>query len=294
MEGSRWNSAEEYRAVQGLVREGRYREAVERARQAVQDGDFGRRHSAKLHSQICWIYNEYLPADPEAVLHGEQATRLAELYGEPFVKSEALSRLVVAYCRLGDIDRARAACEQIARVMEEQPLALSAGRADLLMLEALVCEAAGDLEGRIAVLQEAEEAAAAFSVAVVERVQLQLARALIDVGRWAEARKALGVEDNPSIIEPLEWKITRVWLELGEGGPEAAASRAARCLELARRLGQPVVLAEVMALQALVLADAQAGEAERLARQALERAIATGRPDLIRRLRQHLTPLLKP
>jgi tetratricopeptide (TPR) repeat protein len=294
VEGQRWNSAEEYRAVQGLVRDGRYREAMERAQQALLDGQLGRQRAARLHTQLCWVCTEHLPAGPEAVLHGEQAVRLAELLGDAFVKAEALSRLVGAYCRVGDTDRARVACEQIARVLQEQPLALPAGRADLLMLEAMVCSAAGDTPGRILALQEAEQAASAFSIHIVERVQLQLALALIEVGRCDEARRALGEEDTPTVFEPLEWKIARVWLALAEGEAEAASARAASCLRQARRLGAAAVIAEALALQALVTAHTKKDEAESLAHQALQRAIAAGRPDLVSRLRHRLGDLLAP
>jgi tetratricopeptide (TPR) repeat protein len=294
---SRWyNSAEAYRAVQGLVRDGRYREALDRALLVLQDGALGRRHTARLHSQICWLYIEQMHQTcPAAALHGEEAVRMAELVRDQWVRTEALSRLVHAYCRLGDLERARDACREIARELEANDQALVGGHAALLLLEATVALAEGDAESCLSALQLAGELAESFAPALRMRVRLQQALSLLEFGRPVAARQVLGQESPPPGLGPegaLEWDLARAWLAVAELPPDEALSTVDELADRAVSAGHAAVMAQCLALKALLAERAQTGEAECLARQAVQRCLTAGRRDLVSSLRRRLAHLL--
>lgn len=93
------NSAEEYRTVRALVRDGSYSEALVRACRALESGGLGRRHAAKLNGLACWLLTDPLQqSGPTAVLFGEEALRLADQLNDEWIRCETLGRLILAYC----------------------------------------------------------------------------------------------------------------------------------------------------------------------------------------------------
>lgn len=297
MDDSRWyNSAEAYRAVQTLVREGRYQEAVDRAQRVLRDGSLGRKHSARLHSQICWLYMEQMhKACPAATLHGEEAVRLADLVGDQWIRSEALARLVHAYCRLGDLDRARQACRDVARELENNENALTGGTAALLQLEAVIAQAAGDGEGCLSALHLAEELSRGQPPLIRARVYLQKAQAFLEFGRIDEAGEILQdtgptAQAGPEVL--MDWDLARAWHAVMTQPPAEAAPLISDLLERAGAAGQAVIVIQCLALRAQLAERAETGEAFRLARLAVDRCMATGRVDLSRSLRRRLGHLL--
>lgn len=253
------DGAEEYRAVQSMVRANRHQEALERAEAVLRQGRLSRRQAARMHSLICWVLTEELhQVSLVAVLHGEEAVRLASLLGDVWLKCEALTRLTSAYCRMGDVRRAREAVEAIARELELNEGALAGGTAALCVLRATVAAAEEKPEECLALLQQAETESDPSSREVKGRIRTQKLTIFLEHERYAEARAMLeSMEsrgENPA--ESLECEIARAWLALAE--PKANKA-----------------------------------EARRLATLALHRSFAAGRLDLARRFRRKLGDLLE-
>ncbi|HYF95997.1 MAG TPA: hypothetical protein VD969_27610 [Symbiobacteriaceae bacterium] len=297
MDESRWyNSAEAYRAIQALVREGRYQEAVDRSQRVLQEGGLGRKHSARLHSQICWLYIEQMhKACPAAALHGEEAVRLAELVHDQWIRTEALARLVHTYCRLGDLDRARAAFREVARELEQNDSALVGGTAALLQLEATIALAAGEEEACLSALCLAEEFSGAHAPAMRSRACLQRIFALLEFGRHDEAADLLRCTGPTAQAPPdalLEWDLARAWLAAVTRPRHEALPLVNGLQDRAEAAGQAVAVIHCLALRALLAGRGETDEAYRLARLALDRCMTTGRVDFARSLRRRLGHLL--
>lgn len=297
MEESRWHGvAEAYRAVQNHLRDGRWQEALDQAERIFAEGGLGRKHTARLHSQVCWLYTEQLQRIcPAAALHGEEAVRLADMVNDEWIRTEARSRLVHAYCRLGDLERARSTCGDIARDLEKNSAALAGGTAALMQLEATIAMAAGDEEGCLAALSAADDVARDQAPAVQARIRLQKALSLLEYGRTEAAEELLADMAAPAQAAPevrLEWGLARAWLAV-LAQPGANAERQLQGLfDRAAATGNTAILIQCLALMALLAERAETGEASRLARLALERCHATGRHDLSRSLRRRLGHLM--
>lgn len=292
----RWQgSAEEYRAIQALVRSGRYQEALDRAERVLQVGQMGRKHAARLHSLICWLHTDgILRPSPIAALHGEEAVRLAELAGDEWIKCEALSRLVHAYCQMGDAPRAHSACQAIAAEAERNDAVITGGLVALRQLEALVAATAGDVVGCLSRLEEAENVAGKVAPAVAARVRVQKVGALLEHGRYAEASRVLK-QSPPSPqagADALEWEIARAWLAVAESPAEQSRPLLEDVSRRAQASGNTAAAAQCLALQALMAGREGSPEAGSLARQALHRAITAGRLDLAGQFRRRLAALL--
>lgn len=261
MEEIRWNQGmDEYRSVQELVIGGRHREALERARKALMMGRLGRRNAARLNSLVCWIYVTGLQEpSPAAVLHGEEAVRLADLVNDEWVRCEAWSRLIPAYCQLGDLARAEQGCEALSRELERNEMVIVGGWASLWLLRALVALAGGEFQRAERCLQLAEESAGPDLPGVSERIRQQ-----------REVIEALGSPDRTGPVE---------------------ARRRARtaCLEGDGELATAV---RAVTMEALLAEPYDALVAQEHAREALHKAIAIGRADLARMVRRRLAHLL--
>lgn len=250
---------EEYRSVQELVRAGRYQEAVERARRALIRGGLGRRNAALLNSLVCWLYVSLQEPSPAAVLHGEEAVRLAELCKDEWVRAEALARLIPAYCHMGDVARAEQGCERLATELGRNEMVILGGWAAFWMLRTLVAMAAGDLEQAARCLDRAEEAAGPEEPGVSERI-----------AQYRGMIEALGAPDR--------------------AGPVEARRRARTvCLE---GDGDLALTVRGVAVEALLAEPYDALVAQEHAREALHRAITIGRADLARLVRSRLAHLL--
>lgn len=215
------NSAEEFRLIQVLAREGCYQEALERAEQALQGGGLGRKHAAKLFSLVCWLHTMGLRQPcPAAMLAAEEAVRLSYLINDEWVRSEALERLIYACCHIGEIARARAAWEQLSAELERNPAALDEGLCALWTARAAVDFGAGEDEAALAALDRALtyiEAGNLLSQAVLKAAR---APALLGLGRIGEVRKLLAVAPLVATAD-LEWNLTAQALSaLDQGEPE--------------------------------------------------------------------------
>lgn len=261
MEEIRWqNGMEEYRAVQELARGGRYQEALERARRALMGGRLGRRYAARLNSLACWLYVSALEdPTPAAVLHGEEAVRLADLVSDEWIRCEALSRLIPAYCHMGDLRRAEQGCEALARELEKNDAVIPGGWPALWLLRTLVAIAAGELEQAGSYLDRAQEVAGPGAAGVSERIRAH--RVVVE---------ALGAPDRTG----------------------AAEARRRACTVYLEGDGDRAVTVRGVTMEALLAEPHDSLVAQEHAREALQRAIAIGRADLARLVRRRLAHLL--
>lgn len=267
MEESRGqHGVEEYRSVQELVKQGHYHEALERAHGALIQGQMGRRMAARLNSLLCWLYVSGLQEpSPTAVLHGEEAVRLAELCGDAWVRCEALTRLVPAYCQMGDLGRAEQGCEALASELQQNEMVIPGGWGALWLLRALVATAAGDLERAQLCLDEVQGLMQGPPEPDLSPSDLR--RRLKEHQAVIEALRA------PDRTGPVEarWRARTCCLE-GDGD----RAQAVRAVAVEALLAEPV--------------DGPAAQAH--AQVALHRAIAIGRTDLVRLFRRRLAHLL--
>lgn len=294
MEEPRWsNGAEEYRAIQGLVRAGRPREALDRAINVLTSGRIGRRHAARLHSLVCRLHTEDLQqVSPEAALHGEEAVRLAELISDVWIKCEALNRLADAYLQMGDVERAKEAVATIGAEVEKNEGAIDGGTAALYMLRAQVADAEGDAAASLHWLEVAEGICEDLYPEWRERIRQHRMEALLEQGEYAQARRLLESMTTPVEGKSPETELIRAWLALAEARPGEVLPLVEQVLEIAEAEGQFGTAVECMALRALVEEMTNATEARRLARQALQRSFTAGRLDLARRFQRRLAHLL--
>lgn len=301
----RWqNGTEAYRAIQAMVREGRFHEAADATARLLAAGGLSRKQAARLHLQMCWLFTEFFPPGPEAALHGEQALVLADLMNESYLRAEALHRLVLAYCSLGDVGRACEAWEQLAAIVFESDTAIAGGEAALLALRAAVARAEGDEGARLSALERAEAAALRYPDAVGARIRLQRALALLEAGRVGDARPMLGGSQRPPAgVDHAEWALARAWLAAADVGAYGGPAPEAKLLQRAWTLAEGAVRAaraganpgaEALALAVQARLTQVVGEdGGAAARLALERAVAAGRREVAAYLRRSLDHLLQ-
>ncbi|MDB4895243.1 MAG: hypothetical protein JWN15_1505 [Firmicutes bacterium] len=262
MEDSGWyNSAEEFGTLDALVRQGRHLEAIDRARLTLLSGQAGRRSAARLHTLICRLYTEELQQPcPAAILHAEEAVRLAEAVRDPWIKCEALSRIVHACCQVGDRCRAASACDALAAEVERNAAVVPGGHAAVLMLRATVAMAGEEWPLAMALLRQAEAAGSGEAPEVAARVYADKVVVLLASGAYGDARALLA----EPVADP-------------EGESAVAVAR-----ELARAWLAVVSLAE----------GPDPAEASRLAHLTHQRTVCLGRVDMARWLRRRLLQLL--
>ncbi len=294
LEEPRWfNSAEEYRTIQSLARDGSYREALDRAERALQAGNLGRKHTARLHTLMCWLYTGPLHQScPAAVLYGEEALRLADLINDEWVRCEALSRLVPAYSHMAEFARARSAADRLVAEVKRNPLAADGGPVGAHLLQAEVARAAGDLQGALHALDLAEAACDRENQAAKARVRVQRLPVVLALGQLAEARRLLqhSKPEGPELL--LEWDLARAWATLEESGPATGGLVLAGVYGRAIEQGHLGVTVQCLLLQARAASGRDLGAARRLAAQAASRAASAGRRDLVLTLRRQLGALL--
>lgn len=264
LEESRWSqSTDHYRTIQALVREGRREEALDRGVNALLSGQLGRKTAARIHSLLCWLYTQvFHRPSPAAALHGEEAVRLAELIYDPWIKCEALARLVHAYCQLGDISRARATSARLAAEVKKNATVLPGGATTLLLLQATVAATEENWPEVLAALEKAEK---------MGKRESADAAALAEVGALA-----------------------RAWLGLSESHTEQAQVLVERADEKQKAEESPAFRVHCLALQARLEEKRNPAKARRLARITLQRSLETGRLDLTRQVRRTLGHLLWP
>ena len=297
MDDSRWHdSAEEYRAVQTMFRLGHYREALERAKAALVAGYLGRRHAARLHTLICRLYTEELHQTcPAAVLHGEEALRIADLINDDWIKCDTLFWLVQAHARMGDLGRARAACDEVAVELEQNEAVMAGRYASLYLLRAAIAMADENDEHCLVELRQAESMLGQGAVEVAPRVRVMKLGALLANSHYREARRTLdeGAPDvGDEVMLLLDWAVGQVWLATVESPREKALAAIQDLLGRSESAGHVVAGAHCLVLNALLLRDRDPMEARRLGQLGIHRVLAAGRLDVARQFRRLLAPLL--
>jgi len=284
---------EEFRTLQALARDARYHEALERASAALTAGNLGRKQAGRIHSLLCWLYVEGMHQScPAAALHGEEAARLAELIGEPWAECEALCRLVHVYCHLGDITRAKQACDKIADEVEYNPGTLDGGMATVWTLRAVIAAASGDEEGALTALEQAEREAAGGNADIMARIRSRKVTALLSCGRRAQALQVVAQAPTEGPADGLDWAVATAWVTLEASGPAQARPLIEAVMDRAQSSGNLSAEAHCLALQALAEEQRSTQAARRVALQAVSRAMTAGRVDLVHQFRRRFQALL--
>lgn len=286
------SGVEEFRQIQCLARTGQMEEAQERALQLLETPRLSRKLEAKVHHLICRLYIEgFSRPGLSAALHGEEAVRLADLLHDPWLKCEALTTLIRAYCRLGDFVRAEAACAEVEAAADRNPGVVSGGPAAAWALRAEVLLAQQDLEGASAALVRAE--ATARQVVGGARVVPDLRALQVELlllRNQREGARHLLTTDTLSDDLRTDWQ--RAWLAVLEMPEPGAALAALALLERAQAEGNEGGIAQALALRALVDAHQGREGAPATARLALNRAMDAGRVDLAGQIRRQLSDML--
>ncbi len=291
-----FNSAEEYRAVQGLVRGGKYRDALVRAERALMVGRLGRKHTARLHSLICWLYTEGLHRTcPAAILHGEEAVRTAGLVSDAWVKCEALSRLVQAYCHMGQGDRAQEALDAIRAEFDRNPGVLTGGHPALCLLAATVAVTRGEERVGLALLKEGE-GLAEQDATVHARLRTQRAFILLGQGALEQVRSLVreGIaQEETAQTARLEWRAAGAWLAAETEAPARVWPDVNGLQDEAASADHvPTIIRTLAAKARLAQRSSDMKEARRLAHLAFSRTLSAGRMDLARQLQRQLAGLV--
>lgn len=282
------NSADEYRTVKALVRDGNYREALERAARAIQTAGLGRKHMAKLHSLSCWLLTEPLQqSGPQAVLFGEEALRLADLVNDEWIRADALARLITAYCHVGDLNRARAAAHRLESELNRNPAALDGGRATFWTLRAGILSTAGLDEPALRALERAEAEVEPHAVHYHTLLPALLLQTLVCLGRCDEAGGLIDRHRTAPVGDAeLEWQLGKVWLTFRQAGATAARPQLEALIDRARTAGLIGLEARTTMLLAQSLGPEQGDRGYALRARAISLALSAGRMDLAMRLKR--------
>jgi tetratricopeptide (TPR) repeat protein len=295
------SGAEEYQRLLGLLDERRYDEALVRARVALETGESGDLLRAKTHNLLCWCFIEGLKlTSPEAVLHGEEAVRLASNLGERALQLQAMCNLASAYHQVGAFDQARKTYQEIVVHLTRAPDLVPGGLIIAHQGLAFLDFVQGDCEAALGHLREAEALCAdeehRFFLADLCRRQ---ALVLLKQGCPEEAAQVLGrIAEGAyaSGARSLWWKthlsFTRARIELALGHWGQARALGLNTLALARELGDLPVMAEANCLLALVDAAEGRKDAYKRARKAMAFAIHSGRRDVVSDIRDRLKDVL--
>jgi tetratricopeptide (TPR) repeat protein len=294
MEEPHWQgSAEEYRTIQGLARAKRFDEALKRAGHVFVTGQLGRKHTARLHILLCRMYMDDLYQTGNiAILHGEEAVRLARAVHDNWIQCEAQTLLVRAYYQLLDRDRANPLCQAIMHEVDKNSAVIPGGTTTVLLLRAGLAWLEGDTAAQLDLIEQAEEFAAHEASTMYAQVRVTHIVCLIDMGRLDEAQELFD-EFGDCVAAALEWELLRGWLAFESGATEDAHKHLTDVLDIAHQVGNVAVIAQLNALQARIAHER--GEhvtAQRLARSAVHKVVGAGRLDLARRFQSWLGHLL--
>lgn len=292
---------DEYQRLVALLDERRFDEAQVRGRVLLEGPEAGLLTRAKTHNLLCWTFVEGLKhASPEAVLHGEEAVRLAERLGEWGLHIQALCNLASARYQMSDYEGCAAVYREILARLTANPSLLPFGqvlaRQGLAQLDLI----AGRPREALAHLEEAESLCrhedCRFLLADVWR---RKALAWLKLEQPEQAAHALSLIDESVFAgspRSLWWKthmqFTRARVELGLGHWVTARSLAVNTMALARELGDLPVMAECTCLLAKVDQLEGRRDAPRRARAALTYAIHSGRRDVVEDVRERVKDLL--
>lgn len=293
--------AEEYQRLLTLLDERRFDEAQIRGRILLEQAETRALTRAKTHNLLCWTFVEGLkrPA-PEAVLHGEEAVRLAAEVGERSLQAQSLCNLASALYQVGDLVGARRTYAEVQQILTVDQQALPYG--ELLCLQGLaqLDLVEGDLPAALRRLDEADRLCqGSDSRYMPAEIARRKALVLLKLGQADQAAQLLdGVDEEALFAGPrgLWWRThlryTKARVEVERGHWLTARPLVINTLALARELGDLPVLAECTCLLALLEKAEQKREAQKRARAALTYAISSGRRDVVDDVRERLKDLL--
>jgi hypothetical protein len=142
-----------FRQVQELVRDSRFVDAAALLEELLAEPNLGRTRRAQLHALACWLYDGPLQqSGPLAVLHGEEAVRLAELLQDPWHRAEAQSHLTGARIHMGDAAGARRELDRLVVDLVQNPALLAEGERTRFLLTLLLAACNGEWAESLALL----------------------------------------------------------------------------------------------------------------------------------------------
>lgn len=292
---------EEFNRLVSLLDERRYDEVRIRGRVLLESAQPDQLVRARVHNLLCWSYVEGLKiAAPEAVLHGEEAARLAEGLGDWSLLAQVLCNLASARYQLGDYPAAREAYLRIVGLLEREPDLLPCGLIIVGQGLAHLDQVEGRLEESLLRLQETiAQCEIEESPSLLAETRRRLTLVLIKLNQPEQASSMLESVDEAAFStgpRSLWWKthlfFTRARVTLALGHWSLARPMIMTTLALARELGDLPVTAEAFCLLALVDQAEGRKEGSRRARLSLTYAIASGRRDVVIDVRDRLQELL--
>lgn len=293
---------EEYqRLLPVLEQRDRMEEAQIRGRVLLEREDLGLATRARTHNLLCWTFIEGLRRpSPEAVLHGEEAVRIARKIEDRELLLQALANLAHAHTQVSDYAPAAECYHEIINLLGLNDELLPFGKTIAHMGIGYLHYLRKRYDEAMFEYARAEaDCIAQGSRYFVADLARRKALVLIKQGRPADAAALMATIDESSLDaagRSLWWKPVflgskaRLEFALGNLGP--ARETATNTLVLARELANTAIMAEACCLLAQV--DYQEGrkEAIRRGRCALTYAIASGRRDVVEEVRERIGHIL--
>ena len=293
---------DEYRRLVALVDERRYEEILARGRLLLEgEGPGSPAVEARVHNLLCWTLAEAMKKPcAEAVLHGDEAVRLAGGLPDPVLQAEGLVNLGAARSALGEWEAAAAAYRYVQELLAEHPEALRHGL--IIAATNLGCiaacqerfpEAVRQYDAAVALCTGDEHAFFRFDLLRRKAV------ALLRDGHVAEAERLLSQVDETrlggrgySLWSKCQFRLALCRLEMARGNWSRCRQLLAGALALARELNDLSAMAEACCMLAVMDYSEGRKEGWRRSRLAINYAIASGRKDVLTDVRRRLKTFL--
>lgn len=292
----------EYRRLIALLDERRFDEALVRTRLLLENPDLHASIAARAHNLACWLHLEGLKRPcPEAVLHGREAVRLFRKLRLHRLACEAMINLASAHHQLGEWPAADQCNRRALALLRRHPDALPFGR--IVVFAALGCTAYSARRYRMALryLSRAEclctrEEDRFLLYDIWRRRSLVLLEmgAVTEATAWLDRIQAEVDPGRHSLWWRTRYRVARARLEVARCNWHQARGFIQNTLAQAQEHDDLPALAECWCLLAQIDQGEGRRDARRRARQALNYAIASGRRDVVRMVRERLRPLLGP
>lgn len=294
----------EYERLLSLLDQRRFDEALLRAEVMLETAEVAPQTRARTHNLICWALCSGLKRpSPKAVLHGEEAVRLAEELCMAKLALQALCNLGNALFQTAEYEGAADAYRRMERQATAAPSLLPHGRILALQGLAQVDLAQGEAERALELLQQAEALCAqgeGESPHLLPEVLRRQALVLLRLGRPRRAMQVLARLDEPELAESaggLWWRtelgLTRARAAAAQGYWKQARRLVVITIALAQELADLPVLAQATCLLAIMEGREGCEGVTRRARKALLIAIQSGRRDVVDEVRDALRPYLR-